>query len=371
MSSNPSQVLYILVLNMGSTSTQVAIFKNESLIYEEKHETSEATVNKTIQLQERKNHVNTCLEKSGFKHTNFAAIVSRGGLIKPLPAGIYTIDEKMSQDLMEDKYGRHPSAFGPIIALELSKSYNCPAYTIDPPSTDELSKIARISGSPMIKRSSAFHALSQKAAAKKAAAKLKLNYHEANLIVAHLGGGITIGAHSEGKVIDVNNALSEGPFTPERSGSLPVMELIDYIFILLGEKCLEKDKSAQLKSLIKEKFVGQGGVYGYLGTKNMEEIEEKNLEGSTEASFIIEGMSYQVAKEVGSMATVLGGNIDSIVLTGALINAKQFIDSLTTKIDFLAKIMIISENEMQALAQGALRALTGAEKPRDYNPSLH
>lgn len=372
----------ILVLNIGSTSTQVALFEDDKLYQEEKIKASENT-DKSKQLEEREEHIDDFIKKLRIKEGEVSAIVSRGGIMRPLPAGVYIIDEQMCQDLKEEKYGSHPSAYGPIIAHKLSKSYNCPAYTVDPPSTDELCDEARISGNPLFERKSAFHALSHKAAAKSAAIKSGLDYKKGNFILAHLGGGITVGAHHKGRVIDASHGLSEGPMTPERSGNLPTIDLLDYVLEYLKNNlntAFERETTSvhsardvffdyisDCRETLIKKLAGEGGIYAYLQTKDFEEVEKNYQQGDKKAELIIEAMAYQIAKEIGSMATVLRGNIDLIVLTGALINSKELITRLKRKVEFLSSVTLVPENEMKSLALGALRILNNLEKPQQYS----
>ena len=283
-------------------------------------------------------------------------IISRGGLQKPGPAGIFQINEAMCSDLSEGCYGHHPSSLGPVLAFSMAQEGQISAYAIDPPSTDEFAPVARFSGIPEIQRCSAFHALSHKAAGRRAASVLGRSYEDCNFIVAHLGGGITVGAHCKGQVIDCTHGLSEGPFTPERAGSLPVLEACSYF-----------SKSHMEIDGIKQLLVGKGGLMAYLSTKSGIEVEEKIKHGDQRAAEVFEAMTYQIAKDVGAMATVLKGNCDAVVLTGALTNSTRLVDLLQPRVEFLGDILVFPEDEeMQALFSSAKDILTNRREIIDY-----
>jgi len=279
----------LLVINVGSTSTKVACFKGgEPAALETIRYSSEALASFSSlrdQLPLREEDVLNFLEKNGIRLEEMDMVVSRGGLGNPAPAGAYRIDETMCRDLLEGKYGKHPSALGPAMALDFSKQYGMPAIVIDPPSTDEFEPLARISGIPEIERKSAFHALNQKIAARRFAREAGKTYEELNLIVAHLGGGITIGAHRKGRVIDCTHGLSEGPFTPERAGSLPTTDLLDLAF-----------SGTRDKKQIMGRLVGQGGLFAYLGTTDAQKVEGLVKAGDEKAARVYEAMAYQIER---------------------------------------------------------------------------
>jgi len=242
------------------------------------------------------------------------------------------------------------------MAMGLARQYGIPAVVIDPPSTDEFQPLARVSGLPEIERKSAFHALNQKAAARRAAAKLGKRYEDVNLVVAHLGGGITIGAHSRGRVIDCTHGLTEGPFSPERAGALPTQDLLD-LAGRMGPKDLSK------------KLVGQGGLAAYLGTTDAVKVEAAVKAGDAKAELIYRAMAYQVAKDIGAMAAVLAGDVDAVVLTGGLAHSGMLTGWVGKQVQFIAPVCIFpGEDEMEAMAEGALRILRGEETPRTYQP---
>lgn len=351
----------LLVINVGSTSTKVAIFRGEEAIASDtiRYTSEELSKFNTLeeQLPQREEDVVHFILKRGIPLEEIDLIVSRGGLGKPSPAGAYRINEKMCSDLIEGKYGKHPSALGPAMALRLSRKTGKPAVVIDAPSTDEFEPIARISGIPNIERKSAFHALNQKAAARRLAKQLGKKYEEINCVVAHIGGGITIGAHRKGRVIDCTHGLSEGPFTPERAGGLPTLELIDLVLSGRYEK-------KQIESYL----VGRGGLTAYLGTNNAPKIEEMISTGDEKAKLIYEAMAYQIAKDIGAMATVLKGELEAIVITGGLAHSSMLTQWIEERVRFIAPVFVFpGEDEMQALAQGGLRVMSGEEELKDYD----
>ena len=351
---------HILAVNVGSTSTKVAFYRGAERIVQETLTYSAADLAACKDLRDqlplREAGLRSFIEKNGIDMSRVDLVISRGGLGRPAPAGAYAIDEAMCEDLMEGRYGRHPSALGPSMAMGLARQYGMAAVVIDPPSTDEFAPLARVSGLPEIERKSAFHALNQKAAARRAAAKLGKRYEEVNLVVAHLGGGITIGAHSRSQVIDCTHGLTEGPFSPERAGALPTQDLLD-----LAGQVNPKDLSKRL--------VGQGGLAAYLGTNDAVKVEAAVREGDARAGMIYRAMAYQVAKDIGAMAAVLSGDVDGVVLTGGLAHSGMLTGWVERQVTFIAPVMVFpGEDEMEAMAEGALRILRGEETPGKYEP---
>jgi len=351
---------HILAVNVGSTSTKVAFYRDAERLVQETitYGAAELAGFKDLreQLPLREAGLRAFIEKNGIDMKTVDLVISRGGLGRPAPAGAYAIDEAMCEDLMEGRYGKHPSALGPSMAMGLARQYGIPAVVIDPPSTDEFQPLARVSGLPEIERKSAFHALNQKAAARRAAAKLGKRYEDVNLVVAHLGGGITIGAHSRGRVIDCTHGLTEGPFSPERAGALPTQDLLD-LAGRMGPKDLSK------------KLVGQGGLAAYLGTTDAVKVEAAVKAGDAKAELIYRAMAYQVAKDIGAMAAVLAGDVDAVVLTGGLAHSGMLTGWVEKQVQFIAPVCIFpGEDEMEAMAEGALRILRGEETPRTYQP---
>jgi butyrate kinase len=356
----------LLVINVGSTSTKVAFFKGKKPVVLDtiKYSSEElASYSLIEQLPIREEGLLKFLKKNGIGLEEVDMIISRGGLGRPVPAGAYEIDEAMCRDLLEGKFGKHPSALGPAIALDFSMRYGIRAIVIDPPSTDEFHRLARFSGLHEIERKSAFHALNQKAAARRLAGEMQRKYEDMNLIVAHLGGGITVGAHQKGRVIDCNHGLSEGPFTPERAGSLPTADLLD--LALSGELNAKQ---------IHNTLVGRGGLFAYLGTNDDIKVQEMIKAGDEKASIVYEAMAYQVAKEIGAMSVVLKGEIDGIILTGGLANSAMLTGLIREWIKFIAPVYIYpGEDEISALAEGGVRVLENEEELKQYTalPFVH
>jgi butyrate kinase len=351
----------ILIINLGSTSTKVAVSKSGEMLFTESvnHPAEELKQYRTIidQYELRKDTILAVLSSKGLLLEEIDCVASRGGNMKPIPGGIYEICPAMIDDMKSGKFGQHPNMCGGIVAYNLGKERNIPALTVDPPTVDEMCVYARYSGIPQIKRQSSFHALNSKATARKIAVRLGKDYEEINLITAHLGGGISVAAHRKGKVVDVNNSLDgDGPFSPERAGALPVGDLI--------RLCFSGDYSKeQLLRLVQ----GGGGLVAYLGTTSGLEIEKRISEGDAVAAEVFEAMSYQVAKEIGACATVLKGQVDAIALTGSLAYSQRLTDSLKEKVSFIAPVLLDpGENEMEALAAGAMRYITGEEKLSIY-----
>ena len=353
---------HILAINVGSTSTKVAFYRDSERLVQESIAYSAADLARYASLKEqlplRAEGLRTFIEKNAIDMGKVDLVISRGGLGRPGPAGAYTIDEAMCDDLMQGKYGKHPSALGPSMALALARQHRMPAVVIDPPSTDEFQPLARVSGLPEIERKSAFHALNQKAAARKAAGQMNKRYEEVNFVVAHLGGGITIGAHCRGQVIDCTHGLTEGPFSPERAGALPTQDLVD---LALSGRLSPKDLSKRL--------VGQGGLAAYLETTNAVDVEAAVKKGDAKAEIIYRAMAYQIAKDIGAMAAVLWGDIDGVVLTGGLAHSEMLTGWVREQTKFIAPVFVFpGADEMEAMADGALRILRGEVTPREYQP---
>lgn len=351
----------ILIINPGSTSTKVGIFSDGEMkvSVSVKHADEELRAFATIwdQYDYRKDAILGVLHDNDLSLDDIDAIACRGGNVKPLPGGIYRICPKMIEDMKSGLYGAHPINVGGLVAFDLGNQYGIPVLTADPPMTDELCTSARYSGIPQIARQSSFHALNQKATARKIATGLGRKYEEVNLIVVHLGGGISVGAHKKGKIIEVNNALDgDGAFSPERAGTLPAGDLVKLCFS--GE--FSKEQILKL-------LTGRGGLYAYLGTTNAVEIEKRIGEGDQKAAEVYEAMAYQVAKEVGACTTVLEGEIDAIALTGSLVYSRILLDSLLKKISFIAPVLLNpGENEMEALADAAMRYFNNEEELSVY-----
>lgn len=356
-----SEVYRLLIINPGSTSTKIAIYDNEKPVFEEvlRHSAEELAPYPTIysQYQFRKDVILETLSRKDINLTKLSAVVGRGGLLHPIPSGTYEVNDRMVEDLRMGLLGQHASNLGGILAREIASQLNIPAFIVDPVVVDEMEEVARLSGMPDIERISIFHALNQKAVARRAARDLGKSYEEANLIVAHLGGGISVGAHKKGRVVDVNNALDgEGPFSPERAGGLPAEGLLKLCFS--GKYTMDE---------IKKKMVGKGGLVAYLKTNDAREVEKMIEEGNKEAELIYRAMAYQIAKEIGNCAAVLCGQVDAIVLTGGIAHSKMLTGWIKERVEFISQVMIYpGEDEMSALAEGGLRVLRGEEKAKEY-----
>lgn len=351
----------ILVINPGSTSTKIGVFDNEIPLFEKSihHDTELIQTFSSVfdQYEFRKKTILETLDYEGINLSKLDAVCGRGGLLRPIVGGTYHVNEAMLADLKEGYAGQHASNLGGIIAFEIASGLNIPSYIVDPVVVDELDPIAKISGFPLIERKSIFHALNQKAVARRVAKSLNKKYEELNLIVAHMGGGITVGAHKDGRVIDVNNGLhGDGPFSPERAGSIPTGDLVALCF---GGRF-------QFKEMM-EKIVNQSGLVGYLGTNDALKVEKMIKNGSEQAKLIYSAMAYQVAKEVGSASVVLAGKVDAIILTGGLAYGESFVAEIIERINWIADVIVEpGENELQSLAEGALRVLRGEAAAKDY-----
>lgn len=351
----------ILAINPGSTSTKISVFEDKKVLFTEilRHSVSELSQYKTVseQLEFRKNAILEMLHRKNFSMEKLNAIVGRGGLLKPIKSGTYIVNERMVLDLKEAKRGEHASNLGGIIAYELAKNHGIPAFIVDPVVVDELDDVARITGMPEIQKSSIFHALNQKAIGKRLASDLKKKYEDANLIIAHLGGGISVGAHRHGYVIDVNDALNgEGPFSPERAGGLPSLELARLCYS--GKYTFEE---------MKKKILGGGGLVAHLNTNDVKEVYRMIENGNKSAELILDAMAYKTAKEIGAMAVALNGEVDAIGITGGIVYNEDFVKRISIRVEFIAPVYVYpGEDEMQALAEGAYRVLSGEEEAKVY-----
>jgi butyrate kinase len=352
----------LLAINPGSTSTKIAVFRNTKEVFLKniKHTCEEIHGFEKItdQYEFRKSIILAELKNADINVNNIQIVVGRGGLIKPIRSGVYEVNESMIRDLKVGVLGQHASNLGGLIAHDIAKSLpSARAFIADPVVVDELEDIARISGHPLFERISIFHALNQKAIARQHARAVAQKYEALNLIVAHLGGGISVGAHYQGRVIDVNQALDgDGPFSPERSGSLPVGALVKLCF---SGTYTEKD--------ILKMITGKGGLVAYLGTNDAYEVEKRALAGDQKAHIVYDAMAYQVAKEIGAMSTVLKGNVDAILLTGGIAYGKPFVDKVTERVRHISPVYVYpGEDEMRALAMNGLMVMKGETEPLVY-----
>ncbi len=350
-----------LIINPGSTSTKIGVFEDETLLFEEtlRHTTEEISQFATMYDQKdfRKNIILDILKEKAFDLKSLNVIVGRGGMLKPIPGGTYAITDELLHDLIIGKQGEHASNLGGILAREIADPLNLPSYIVDPVVVDELMPIARYSGVPELPRTSVFHALNQKAVAKRYAKEIGKPYDSLNLIVVHMGGGVSVGAHLKGKVVDVFNALDgDGAFSPERAGAVPSGALIKMCY---SGKYTEREAYKM--------FVGNGGFNAYIGTNDMRDVEKMVNDGDKNAEEIREAFILQVAKDIGSMACVLKGKVDQILMTGGIAYDTAVIDGLIERAGFIAPVTIFpGEDELLALTQGAIRVMNGEEKAMDY-----
>ena len=352
--------MLILVINPGSTSTKIALFEEHDMLFEKtvRHGISETGVHDDIkdQMGMRKKYVTDFLSQSEVSTKDLDAIVACGGLIKPIDSGTYAINEAMIRDLASASAAVHASALGGLIANDLASEHSTPAFVVDPIVVDEMDPCAKLTGLPGVERSSVFHALNTKAIARRAAAKVGIEYENGRFIVAHMGGGITIGAHMYGRVVDVNDALSgEGPFTPERCGAVPVTGIISLCY------------SGKSRQEMMKYVSGGGGMSAYLGTNDLREVEQMIKSGDEYSALVVDTMAYQVSKEIGAMSAVLEGRVDAITLTGGLAYSNRFTSAIKRRVDLIAPVHVFpGEDEMRALAEGAIRVLSGVEKVKEY-----
>lgn len=351
----------VLVINPGSTSTKIAVFDGKKQIFSETVRMSNEETAKFDSVLEqtdfRKNQVLVALKNNNIELSSLDAIIGRGGIVKPIPAGTYIVNEALINDLKEySKEQEHPSTLGGLIAYEIGLQINKPAFIADPVCVDEFEEIARISGLKEIKRKSLLHALNVRASLYRYAEEIGKKVTEINAIVAHLGGGITIAAIKKGKIVDVNCANEGGPFSPERAGSLPSIEVVNMAY-----------SGKYTRSDLLKKFTKTGGMVSYLGTNDMKEILERLRNGDSEAKEVFEAMCYQIAKEIGAMSTVIHGKVDAIIITGGIAYNKEVIDEIRRRTGWISKIVEYpGEFELEALAYAALRVLNGEEVAKVY-----
>ena len=351
-----------LVINPGSTSTKIGVYEDETQLFEKtlRHPTEEIAKYATIVDQKdfRKQVILDVLAENKFDIADLDVVVGRGGLLKPIPGGTYAVSEALLHDLYIGKQGQHASNLGGILAKEIADTVGIPSYIVDPVVVDEMEDVARLSGVPELPRISIFHALNQKAVAKRYAKEHGVSYDSLRLIVAHMGGGVSVGAHAGGKVIDVNNTLDgDGPFSPERAGSVPVGALIKLCF-----------SGQYTEDQVYKKIVGGGGMNAYMGTNDMRTIENAAFkEGDAKAKAVVDAFCYQVSKEIGALSAVLCGKVDQIILTGGIAYGKPITDAIQAHVGHISGVTVYpGEDELLALVQGALCVLKGEEKVKEY-----
>ncbi len=351
-----------LIINPGSTSTKIGVFEDETLLFDEtlRHPTEEIAKYASIidQKDFRKNIIVEFLKEKNFDISSLNVIVGRGGLLKPIPSGTYAVTDELLNDLKIGVQGEHASNLGGILAREIGDSIGVPSYIVDPVVVDEMEPIARYSGVPELPRISIFHALNQKAVARRYAKEQNRPYESMNLIVVHLGGGVSVGAHKAGKVIDIFNALDgDGAFSPERAGAVPVGSLVKMCY---SGKYTEKE--------VYKKLVGNGGFNAYLGTNDMRDVEKMIHESNDpKALELRSAFIFQLSKNIGSMATVLEGKVEKIIVTGGIANDKEVVQGLKDRCEWIAPFVVYpGEDELLALAQGGLRVINGEEAAKEY-----
>lgn len=348
----------ILALNPGSTSTKIALYEDMKEICKKNIEHSNEEIEKyksvADQYEMRYKAIIKFLDEINFDVKDLSTVVGRGGLLPPVKSGAYRVNEAMVDRLKNRPVVEHASNLGAIIAYEIAEPLKIPSFIYDSVAVDELEDIARISGMADIERKSFSHALNMRAVAIKVAKELGKDYNDMNLIVTHLGGGISVSIHKKGKMIDIVSD-DEGPFSPERSGRVPCKDLIGM--------CYQEDKN-----VMKKKLRGKGGLISYLGTNSALDVEKKIAEGDEKAKLIYEAMAYQIAKGIGELATVVYGEVDRIIITGGIAYSKMMTEWLKKRVEFIAPVEIVpGENELESLAFGSLRVLKGEEKAREYD----
>ena len=356
------QDYHVLIINPGSTTTKIAVYRNEDRLFEQvlRHSREELDACGSVMGQKplREAMVRQALEEAQ-RQSPFSidVVVGRGGMIKPLDSGVYAVNDRMVHDLSTGEASLHASSLGGLIARDLADCFGVQAFTVDPIVTDEMTPQAKLTGIPGIERRSIFHALNAKAVAKRVCAQMGRDYENSRLIVAHMGGGITVGAHFYGRVVDVNDALmGEGPCTPERSGAVPLIPLIDMCY------------SGQYTHQEMVDLVTNGsGMQALLGTNDLRKCERMIKNGDSFAALVLEAMAYQVSKQIGAMVAVLSGRVDAIILTGGLAHSNRFTGFIKQNVDLIAPIHVVpGENELLAMAQGALAVLQGRQPLMQY-----
>ncbi len=351
----------VLVVNPGSTSTKLALFRGERCADERalEHSARQLSRFRRVAGQEawRAGLVEDYLRDLDVSASELAAVVGRGGLLRPLAGGTYLVNARMKRELRAARFGEHASNLGALLAARTARRAGCPAYIVDPVVVDELAPEARLSGLSQLPRRSVFHALGQKAAARRACAELGVYYSRAYLVVAHLGGGVSVGAHRRGRVVEVNNALDgEGPMAAERAGTLPAGDLVRLVLS-------RKHRRAELLALV----TGRGGLVAHLGTNSLRAVEKRLARGEKKASLVFGALAYGVARAITGCFAALGRCPHAIVLAGGMCGSRSLVRAIKKRVCFAAPVLAYPDNlEMEALAAGALRALSGREKPRRY-----
>ena len=349
----------VLVINPGATSTKVAVFDEETQVYKTTVDHSPQELDRfdrvIDQADYRQQAILDAVAQSGFRLSDFDAVCGRGGLYRPIPSGTYAVNDRVMHDVETAPYGEHPSNLGAYLARRIGDMVGIPAFFVDPVCVDELTEVAHYTGFAPFRRLSQFHALNQKSIGRKAAAALGKPYEEADLIVCHLGGGVSVGAHQHGRVVDVCNVKDEGAMGMDRAGGLPVNQLINYCF------------SGKTKDEVKRTFGRRAGMFSYLGTTDFRVVCAKVVEGDPKAVEAYQALVYQLAKDIGAMAAVLHFDVDAIVYTAGMAYEDFFCDDITAYVGKIAPIIRLpGEEEMRSLAEGALRVLRGQQEAGQY-----
>ncbi len=356
---------YVLVINPGSTSTKVALFAGEENVLQKNLTHSPEEISKfdkiADQFEYRKDIIISWMKEEGYSVEQLKAVVGRGGLLKPMPSGTYKVTPALIEDLKIGVQGEHASNLGGLIARSIADVNGVEAYIVDPVAVDEFKEVARVSGIPQVKRRSLLHALNVRAISIGLADELEKSLDDMNLVVAHLGGGISVVPMEKGKMIDANNANEMGPFSPERTGGLPVGDLVKLVFA--GDYTPKE---------MKNKLRGKGGLVAYLGTNDVRDVQAMIDKGDEKAKLILDAMCYQIAKEIGMMATVLKGKVDGVVLTGGIAYSNYVTEYITEMVDYIAPVYVRpGEDEMKALNEGVMRVDNGKEMPKIYEDEVN
>ncbi len=351
--------MLLLMINPGATSTKIAVYTDDCETFRASidHSPAELAAYPHIidQFAFRKQLIEETLSQNGFTPADFDAICARGGLLKHIPSGTYRVTDAVIADIYHPPYGEHASSLGPLLAKALADETGAPAFFVDPVSVDELNPLARVSGLNGMERESFFHALNQKATARKAAKLLGRPYETLNLIVVHMGGGVSVAAHEKGRVVDLYNVKDDGSFSMDRGGALPVNAVVNLCF------------SGKSKAEIKRLIGTEAGVYSYLGTRDFREVEARAFSGDEKARLVFDALAYQHAKDIGAMAAVLRFRVDAIVYTGGIAYSERFCDEISSYIGGVAPVLRLpGEEEMRALAEGALAVLRGERQEKEY-----
>ncbi|MBO8152939.1 MAG: butyrate kinase [Candidatus Neomarinimicrobiota bacterium] len=351
----------VFVINPGSTSTKIALFSRDGVEYQETVDHTGTKICEMVsildQIPLRREIIEKRLKEWLGENKKLVAVIGRGGLLRPIESGVYRVNEKMLDDLRNCRYGVHASNMGALLAEQISKDFGVPAFIADPVTVDEMLPEARISGVPEIKRRSRAHVLNTKACVREEAKRRGKKLEETRFIVAHMGGGITVAPFDGGKMVDCNDALlGMGPFSPERAGALPIAGVLDLAF-----------SGRYTREELEKKFIKNSGLKAYLGTSNVKEVIDRIRKGDKEAELVFNAMIYQVAKEIGAMATVLKGKIDAIIITGGMARSEFVVKKIKERVGFIADVVVYpGENEMKALADNAFRALDEVEIVKEY-----